>query len=156
MQRWSCTTHSEAGTRELGRRVAAVVHPPFAIGLSGTLGAGKTRFVQGLVEGLGGEQLRVTSPTFSLWQTYPCDPPVHHLDVYRIRDEDEFQELGVDEWFEPPSIVVVEWADRFPDLLPEDSLQLTVEVTGETERWWEFTAKGPISAACLDQLAASD
>lgn len=153
MQRWSCTTHSEEETRELGRRVAGVVPPPFAIGLSGTLGAGKTRFVQGLVEGLGGEQLRVTSPTFSLWQTYPCAPPVHHLDVYRIQDEDEFRELGVDEWFEPPSIVVVEWADRFPSLLPADSLQLSVEVTGETERRWEFTAKGPISSACLDQLA---
>jgi len=126
------------------------------IGLSGTLGAGKTRFVQGLVEGLSRDPLRVTSPTFSLWQIYPCTPLVHHLDAYRIHDEDEFRELGIEEWFDPPAIVVVEWAERFPDMLPEDSLLIEVEVTGETDRQWLFVARGECSSLFLSKLAADE
>ncbi|MEZ6104787.1 MAG: tRNA (adenosine(37)-N6)-threonylcarbamoyltransferase complex ATPase subunit type 1 TsaE [Pirellulaceae bacterium] len=148
-------THSEAETLAFGRCIGAGLRAPLAVGLCGTLGAGKTRLVQGIVEGLGAERISVTSPTFGLWQTYPTRPILHHLDAYRIKTEDEFWELGVEEWFATPTLVVVEWADRFPDILPDDSLWIEVEVTGENQRQWRLDAHRKNSLESLATIQAS-
>lgn len=105
-----------------------------AIGLVGTLGAGKTTFVQRLAESLGLDPAQVTSPTFTLLNTYQgriVAGPIrlHHLDVYRIADEDEFLELGVDELFdEPDAWVVIEWADRVDTMMPKNTLWLSIDL----------------------------
>lgn len=142
-------SHSEEETLALGRAIGRGLRAPLAIGLCGTLGAGKTRLVQGIVEGLGADSVTVTSPTFSLWQTYPTRPILHHLDAYRIKSEDEFWDLGIEEWFASPTLVVVEWADLFPDILPDDALWIRAEVIGETDRRWRFEARRKASLDCL-------
>jgi tRNA threonylcarbamoyladenosine biosynthesis protein TsaE len=115
-----CDRWAEAVARALAPVVLS--GRPAVIGLTGTLGAGKTQWTKYLTGhcGLGSEQ--ATSPTYVLIHTYPSSPPIVHVDAYRVGDDDEFLELGIEEFFEAPCITVVEWADRFRDLMPNDTL----------------------------------
>ncbi|HAN98673.1 MAG TPA: tRNA (adenosine(37)-N6)-threonylcarbamoyltransferase complex ATPase subunit type 1 TsaE [Planctomycetaceae bacterium] len=145
-------SRSEDETLAIGRALGRTLQAPMAIGLTGTLGAGKTRLVQGIVAGLGGDGIAVTSPTFSLWQTYPTRPVIHHLDAYRIETEAEFWDLGIEEWFDTPTIVVVEWADRFPDTLPDDSIWIDIESLSPHQRRIRMTAARRRGRDCLNDL----
>ena len=103
----------------LGAELAAGLAAGSVLALVGGLGAGKTRMVKGLARGLGfaGE---VTSPTFSLVHEYRGGRlPLFHFDLYRLKDQQELLGIGWDEFLDEPGIVVAEWADLFPDLLPE-------------------------------------
>lgn len=124
------------------------------IALNGTLGAGKTRLVKGMANALGLDPQDVISPTFVLMRQYESGRTLIHLDVYRIRDDDEFLELGPDEFFNAPAITLIEWADRVVDCLPRDRVEIQVEVTGENDR--VFTIVSPTTAydALLGQLEA--
>ncbi|MEX0613022.1 MAG: tRNA (adenosine(37)-N6)-threonylcarbamoyltransferase complex ATPase subunit type 1 TsaE, partial [Pirellulales bacterium] len=96
---------------------------------------GKTRLVQAVAAALGVPPGSVTSPTFVLVNEYAGGrTPVYHFDTYRLKDEDEFLALGPDEYFESSGITFVEWADRVAELLPDERLDITLEVTGETTR----------------------
>jgi tRNA threonylcarbamoyladenosine biosynthesis protein TsaE len=104
--------------QELGRRAAAEVRPGTVIALVGGLGAGKTHWTKGLVAGLG-SAAAVTSPTFGLVHEYPGGSmPVHHFDFYRLETADELIALGWDEYLDAGGVVVAEWGDKFPELLP--------------------------------------
>ncbi len=97
------------------------------IALVGGLGMGKTHFTKGLLRGLGSRET-VTSPTFSLLQEYFHGTlPVFHFDLYRLNSEHELIELGWDEYLEAGGIVVAEWADRFPELFPDETRWLKIE-----------------------------
>lgn len=130
---------SEAETVALGERLAAELQPPAVIALVGTLGAGKTRLVQAVAAALGVTE-DVTSPTFVLVNEYRSGrTPIYHLDAYRLRDEDEFLELGVEEYFAGlasagPGLTFVEWGDRFADCLPPGVVTIRIEVLGQTAR----------------------
>ena len=99
------------------------------IGLDGELGAGKTELVKGVARACGFEGV-VSSPTFALLQEYRCPQLViYHLDFYRVESAEEVLSLGWDELLdEPGSLVIVEWASRFPELLPGDALRLQLEI----------------------------
>lgn len=97
---------------------------PGCIALVGTLGAGKTQFTRFFAMALGANPDEVSSPTFVLLHQYPTLPPLCHIDAYRIGDEDEFLEIGIEEVLENNCITIIEWADRFPNLLPNDHLML--------------------------------
>lgn len=109
------------------------------VGLVGTLGAGKTRFCQELAVALGASLGDVTSPTFTLHRTYEVDAPSvamadglerwHHLDLYRIADEDELWELGIEElWEQSDAWTFMEWADRFAGLMPEETVWIELSI----------------------------
>ncbi|QDT68051.1 tRNA threonylcarbamoyladenosine biosynthesis protein TsaE [Planctomycetes bacterium MalM25] len=123
---------NEAETVALGERLASVLRAPATVALVGPLGAGKTRLVQAVAAALGVTE-EVTSPTFVLINEYRTgSTPIYHLDAYRLKDEDEFLELGVDEYFaggasSGPGLTFVEWGDRFPDCLPERVVTVTIE-----------------------------
>ena len=102
----------EAATATLGHALAGVLPPGTTVALCGTLGAGKTRLVQAIAEGLGVNRRDVVSPTFVLIQEYHGRRTIYHIDAYRLRDDDEFQQLGPDEYFESDGLVLIEWADR--------------------------------------------
>lgn len=142
---WSVNATSVEATQRLAAELASVIEVPLAIGLSGTLGAGKTCFTQALATSLGVDEADVTSPTYTLWQTYAIDPTLHHLDAYRIRSEDEFWDLGIEEAFEERAIVLIEWAEKFPDVLPDDALWIRIEAKDETVREFIVRATGPVS-----------
>ncbi|MGD9127815.1 MAG: tRNA (adenosine(37)-N6)-threonylcarbamoyltransferase complex ATPase subunit type 1 TsaE [Planctomycetia bacterium] len=134
---------TEDETVEFGAKLAAMLTPGTTVGLCGTLGAGKTRLVQAVAEALGASPGTVVSPTFVLIQEYgDATPPVYHVDTYRLADEDEFFELGLDEYFEGDGITFVEWADRFSEHLPKNRLDITIDVTGKTSRRFTLEEKG--------------
>ena len=142
---------SEADTDRIGAALAAALPPGTTIALCGTLGAGKTRLVQAIAAACGIDREDVVSPTFVLCQRYQGDRTIYHLDAYRLRDDDEFRELGPEEFFESGGLTIVEWADKVADCLPDERIEIDIEVTGATER--RFTVRG-IGQPCEDIVAA--
>ena len=133
-----------ARTAELARRLAGVLRPGTVICLDGDLGAGKTLFVQNLAAGLG-VQGEVTSPTFNLMNLYEDGRlPLVHFDLYRLEQEYELDEIGFYDYAEnPDGLVLIEWAEKFPECLPEDHIALEIQRTDvEDERVLVFTLAG--------------
>ncbi len=129
------TLQNEQDTERLGVALADVLPPGTVVALVGTLGAGKTRLVQAVATALGVPAGSVTSPTFVLVNEYRQGRvPMFHFDTYRLKDDDEFLGLGPDEYFESDGLTFVEWADRVEHLLPEDRVEIELEVTGDTSR----------------------
>jgi tRNA threonylcarbamoyladenosine biosynthesis protein TsaE len=149
------TAQDERDTQRFGAALAAVVPPGAVIGLIGPLGAGKTRLVQAVASALGVPAGNVTSPTFVLVNEYLGGRlPVYHFDTYRLKDEDEFLALGPDEYFESAGITFVEWADRVAELLPPEWLEITLEVTGESQRQITLRGTSPTLDDVVNRLAA--
>jgi len=108
------TTHSESETAAAGRQLAATLRPGSVVLLYGDLGAGKTAFVRGLADGLGVPPEDVSSPTFTLVQEYRGGRvPLFHVDLYRLNDPREMDDLGLDEIAEE-GILAIEWAEKWP------------------------------------------
>lgn len=145
----------ESATDRLGAAIAAVVPAGTTIALTGTLGAGKTRLVQAIAAAYGVDREEVVSPTFVLCQRYESGRRIiHHLDAYRLRDEDEFRELGVDELYGSDAITLVEWADKVLDCLPADRLEIEIEPTGRTSRRFTVGFRGTRLIGSLEQIVA--
>ena len=144
--------NSEDQTRRLGEALGLATSAGLVVGLIGELGAGKTRFVQGVAAGLGVDHADVNSPTFILIQEYEGRLPLYHFDAYRLRDTDEFLELGADEYMSGDGVCLIEWADRVADVLPRDRVTIRIEITGETQRTTRVSAGGPRSKNAVDRL----
>ncbi len=127
------TLSSEEETARLGRAIADVAEMGTVIGLTGPLGAGKTRLVRAIAEALGVDPQAISSPTFVLIQEYNGRLPVYHFDTYRLPTAEAFEELGVADYW-ALGVSLVEWADRVPDLLPENRWSVTLDPTGPTSR----------------------
>ena len=127
------TTHSEDETAALGREFASTLSAGDVLLLYGDLGAGKTAFVRGLAEGLGVDRGEVSSPTFTLIQEYRGGRlPLFHVDLYRIEDPREFDELGLDEIAED-GVLAIEWADTMP-IPPSNATRVAIEHAGDSAR----------------------
>lgn len=140
MHQFIFESRSESDTGRLGAALAGVLPDHSVVDLNGTLGAGKTRLVQALAEACGIPRDEVVSPTFVLVQQHFGERTIAHIDAYRLRDDDEFLELGPEEIFETADITLIEWADRIAACLPPGRLMIDVEVTGETSR--RFVIRG--------------
>jgi tRNA threonylcarbamoyladenosine biosynthesis protein TsaE len=111
------------------------------LALAGPLGAGKTHFVKGLAAGLGIEPDQVASPTFVIVSQYRAgERMLAHVDLYRLQRAEDLDDVGFLDLLEPAAVVAVEWADRFPEALPLDRLELRVERDAEAEGSRSFTA----------------
>jgi tRNA threonylcarbamoyladenosine biosynthesis protein TsaE len=143
---------SETETLRLGRVLAQHLPAGATVCLMGTLGAGKTRLVQAVAAAYGIERDRVVSPTFTLCNEYRGAPGISHWDLYRVADEDELMELGIEEYFASPDLTFVEWADRFPDSLPPERYEVELAVTGPSSRDVQIRAYGPVYEATLERL----
>jgi tRNA threonylcarbamoyladenosine biosynthesis protein TsaE len=152
MTNFTYNSADESATAALGAALAEVLPASATVALCGTLGAGKTRLVQAIAEALGVDRQNVTSPTFVLIQEYHGRRTVYHIDAYRIRDEDEFESLGVEEYFEGDGLVLIEWADRVNRCLPPDRVEIHIEVTGPQSRRFEIAAVGPRYTNVIEQL----
>ncbi len=121
-------THSEEETIELGRRIAAMLPRRAVVLLLGNLGAGKTTLAKGIVSGLGAAAPdEVSSPTFTLIQEYGASPTgarVYHIDLYRLDLAREVATLGLEEIFDRDAVVLIEWGERFPQLMPADRIEI--------------------------------
>lgn len=139
----------EAATVALGAALSAAVGADRAVLLlEGTLGAGKTALARGFLRARG-ELGPVASPTYAIVHTYPASG-VSHADVYRVTTEAELEQTGILDGVEH-GIWLIEWASQFPGVWPEDRLEITLAVNGET-RAASITATGPASSAVLARL----
>lgn len=128
-------TASPEETERLGAKLAHLLAAGDIIGLTGELGAGKTCFVAGLAKGLNvPEGSYVSSPSFTILKVYKGDKDIYHFDFYRIEDPAEFEALGFDDYLMLGGIVVIEWADRFKDLLPKEMMTLDFSLIDEKRR----------------------
>jgi tRNA threonylcarbamoyladenosine biosynthesis protein TsaE len=126
-------TQSEDETIALGERLAAELPAKAAVLLIGNLGAGKTTIAKGIVKGLGAaEPSEVSSPTFTLIHEY--SPGVYHIDLYRLDTHQQVATLGLDEIFERRAVVLVEWGEKFLDLMPSERIEIRLHATAENSR----------------------
>jgi tRNA threonylcarbamoyladenosine biosynthesis protein TsaE len=124
---------SETETREFATQFARRLKRGDVVALSGPLGSGKTAFVRFAVEALHGCD-QTTSPTFTFRHRYAGDPPIDHLDLFRVDDPAEIVELGLEDAFGGESIVFVEWWRNAPLLLPDRRFEVDVEGAGDAPR----------------------
>lgn len=153
---WRYVSASEGDTRRLGRLLGEALTGGEVLALIGELGAGKTRFVQGLAEGLGVEQRRVSSPTFAIRHDHAGRLMLLHLDFYRLHDPDEIEWLGV---LEAPdrAVIAIEWADRLPEALPADRMEIEFSAGDVPDaRILSWIARGPRHERLLAAVRAAD
>jgi tRNA threonylcarbamoyladenosine biosynthesis protein TsaE len=147
---------NERDTQRLGAALADSLPPATVVALIGTLGAGKTRLVQAVAETLGVPGGQITSPTFVLVNEYPGGRlPVYHFDTYRLKDTDEFLDLGPDEYFDSGGITCVEWADRVTEFLPAEHVEIRIEVTGDTIRQFTVSGTSPRMEEIVSRIQAA-
>ena len=121
-------TQSEEETIALGRELATLLPSRGVVLLVGDLGAGKTTLVKGIVSGFGAaDPEEVSSPTFTLIHQYGDPARVYHVDLYRLDSAAQAAALGLDELFESSALVLIEWGDRFPELLPKPRHEIRIE-----------------------------
>jgi len=127
-------SNSPAETEAIGRRLAEDVGAGSALALTGDLGSGKTVFVKGLVVGLG-NSADVTSPTFTILHEYRGGRvTVYHFDFFRLEDRQSVARLGLDDYFFGDGVSVIEWADRFPEFIPEQARWILFEIKSQNQR----------------------
>ncbi|GAB4429947.1 MAG: tRNA (adenosine(37)-N6)-threonylcarbamoyltransferase complex ATPase subunit type 1 TsaE [Anaerolineae bacterium] len=126
-------SHSEDQTRRLGAKLAPFLNPGDVLALTGDLGSGKTRWVQGVCLGLGVTDV-VNSPTFTLVNEYQGRLPVFHIDLYRLGSAEEALSFGLEDYLFNDGISVIEWADQAIDFLPADHLEIQLFYLDETRR----------------------
>lgn len=144
---------SPADTEDLGRKLGERLFPGAVLALVGPLGAGKTQLVRAIALGLGLENPgQVSSPTFVLIQEYEARLAIYHFDAYRLKNEADFADLGVHEYFAGKGVCLVEWADKVPGCLPEDRLAIRIVPTGAESRRFELKAHGHRYRALLQNL----
>ncbi|WP_143158167.1 tRNA (adenosine(37)-N6)-threonylcarbamoyltransferase complex ATPase subunit type 1 TsaE [Rubritalea squalenifaciens] len=113
--------------KRFGAQIANHLRPGDIVALVGDLGAGKTHITQGICAALG-HQGEVTSPTFALVNEYTdSTPPIMHFDLYRMENAQELLDIGWEDYLERDAILIVEWADRFPELIPEGTHCIHIE-----------------------------
>lgn len=126
-------TANEEETIEVGRQLAKQFPARAVVLLIGNLGAGKTTLAKGIVEGLGAVAADdVSSPTFTLIHEY--SPTVYHIDLYRLETAAQVSTLGLDDIFDRDAVVLIEWGERFPELMPADRIEIRLRSVGDDRR----------------------
>jgi tRNA threonylcarbamoyladenosine biosynthesis protein TsaE len=150
----SLTSRSEAETLELGQKLGQVLPNGSTVALCGELGAGKTWLAKGIAFGLGvPKEEYVTSPAYDLVHEYRGRLPVYHMDFYRLDTLPEDSRMWLEEYFERDGVCVIEWADKFLDLLPNDYVRVDLDYgKGEQERAIRITAVGRKYADMLKEF----
>jgi tRNA threonylcarbamoyladenosine biosynthesis protein TsaE len=132
-------SNNPAETEAFGHEFAKQLRAGSVLALIGDLGTGKTQFVKGLVAGAGASA-QVTSPTFTLIHEYLGGRlPIYHFDFFRVEDRRAAARLDLDDYFFGDGVSVIEWADKFPELIPKQAEWISFEMKSKTQR--EITAK---------------
>jgi len=144
-------SHSAEQTTRLGMRLGKLLQAGDVVCLSGDMGAGKTVFTAGIGRGWGSKS-RVTSPTYNLVHQHKRDTDkvlLYHLDCYRMEDSSETEGIGFDDMLEAHGVLVIEWAERINEALPEERLWIELKVTDDTHRNFIMDAVGERHQALL-------
>ena len=136
-------TYEPEQTRVLGLQFGEALKGGMVLALEGDLGSGKTVFVKGLAEGLRvPEDIYVTSPSYTLIHEYPGRLPLSHIDLYRIENPGDIDELGLFDSMDGKNVVAIEWAERIREALPSDGMTLRFEILNDEVRKISMRASG--------------
>jgi tRNA threonylcarbamoyladenosine biosynthesis protein TsaE len=144
----TCKTEQE--TESLGRRLIRALPVPSFVALYGDLGAGKTALVRGMGAEAGTSEVR--SPTFTIVHEYETSPKLIHFDAYRLGDAEELFAIGFDEYLAQNAVVVLEWAERVPEALPKERLELRLIGSGDDPREIHAISYGTQYESVVDAL----
>ncbi|MGI6150678.1 MAG: tRNA (adenosine(37)-N6)-threonylcarbamoyltransferase complex ATPase subunit type 1 TsaE [Christensenellales bacterium] len=125
-------SHSEGATEQIGALLAKTLKPGDFVALYGGLGAGKTALCRGIASALGCDDC--ASPTFTIVREYDTHPPIFHFDAYRLESEEELYDIGCEEYFARPGIVLMEWPERVSGVIPKDHIGVEIEGSGALPR----------------------
>ena len=130
------TTHSAEETIAVGRTLAETLAPPKLVLLRGELGAGKTTLVKGIAEGFrAASEEDVTSQTFTLVHEYRGpNANIYHVDLFRVETSRQLETLGLDDLIGDNSVLLIEWGEKFPNLMCQRDVEIAMERVGENER----------------------
>ena len=134
-------TTNEAQTQAIGEKLGKNAKPGQVFALDGDLGAGKTVMTRGIARGMGLNEDDVCSPTFTIVNEYDeskdgsrAQVPLFHFDTYRLGGSDDFLDAGLDEYFDRGGVCVIEWSSVIDDLLPKDTVRITITGSGEMRK----------------------
>ena len=150
------TSDSPDATRQIAARIGRRVPPGMVLTIEGDLGSGKTCFVQGLARGLGvPPEVYVTSPSYTLVNSYEGRLPLHHVDLYRLTDAD-LDDIGLYDLMTPPAVTAIEWPERMAQDRPAEILAVGLVVTGVAHRRLTFAGYGLAAVNLIKALKKTD
>ncbi len=152
---FSIITTSPAQTWKTGELLGALLKPGDTVCLYGDLGAGKTSFSYGIALGLEVQTKYITSPTFTFVNEYQGRVPFYHIDLYRLTDPNELENIGFDDYIDSDGVTVIEWAERAEDELPVESLSVYLSYVDDHSREIGFLAEGERYEKLLNDLKES-
>lgn len=126
-------TYSEEETIEFGKEIAKKLKKGDIVAFYGELGSGKTTLIKGIVEGLSYKK-PIKSPSFIIVAIYPTEIPIYHIDLYRLKDIKEIDNIGLFEYIYGDGVSLIEWAEKIEELLPKKRINIKIIIIGEKER----------------------
>jgi tRNA threonylcarbamoyladenosine biosynthesis protein TsaE len=150
---WEVKTEGPDQTLCLGRVFGDMLAEGSLVAMMGDLGSGKTVLAKGIAQGLGvHDEREVTSPSFVLLNEYQGRLLVHHVDLFRLQDPAEVENLGWEEFISGPGVTLVEWAEKVPSLLPAERIEVHLQWLSPRERRLVFIGKGKASKDLVHRL----
>ncbi len=149
---YSVITSNPEQTWRMGELLGALLGPGDIVCLYGDLGAGKTSLSYGIALGLEVKEQYITSPTFTFVNEYEGRVPFYHIDLYRLKDPEELENIGFEEYLDSNGVTVIEWAERAEDELPEERLSVYLNYVNENSREIGFLPEGERYQKLLDAL----
>jgi tRNA threonylcarbamoyladenosine biosynthesis protein TsaE len=151
--RFTLVTESDLETIELGFALGTLLEEGDVVALEGELGSGKTWFTKGIARGLGiGPNTVVTSPSFALVNEYPGRTTLFHIDVYRLGSLSELLSAGIEEYLHCGGVAVLEWADRWPEILPDEALKVELAIVNDHSRRITFSGRHPRASFVIEAI----
>ncbi len=149
---FSVITANPEQTWRTGEMLGARLGPGDTVCLYGDLGAGKTSLAYGIALGLEVKEPYITSPTFTFVNEYTGRVPFYHIDLYRLKDPGELENIGFEEYINSDGVTVIEWAERAEEALPEERLSVYLSYVNENSREIGFLAEGERYEKLLSEL----
>ena len=149
---FSVITSSPEQTWQTGQILGKLLNARDTVCLYGDLGVGKTNFTYGIAQGLEVNDQYITSPTYTFVNEYEGRVPLYHMDLFRLEEPGELENIGFEEYLESDGVTVIEWADRAEDELPADRLSVYLSAVNEKSREIGFLAEGERYEKLLEDL----
>jgi tRNA threonylcarbamoyladenosine biosynthesis protein TsaE len=133
------TTYSERETLQFGKELARRIDKGDVLCISGDMGAGKTHLIKGIAEGFGIDPTKVNSPTFTLVNEYKGHIKLFHFDLFRVKNEKELLEIGLEEYLYGDGVCLIEWPEKMETLIPENAVNVKISKLGSQTRMIEIS-----------------